>query len=137
MLNKLTTVCFLLLAGAAHAHGNVKLVNGRWYNGTTFEPRTMYSVGNVLRTSFAGEAQVVDLANRYVIPPLADAHNHVLADGPRVVEELARYLRAGIFYVKNPNNSPSRAAATRGADESGRDGGRALRERRHHLDRRA
>lgn len=113
MLNKLTTVCFLLFAVTAHAHGNLKFVNGRWYDGTAFEPRTMYSVGNALRSSFDGEARVVDLGNRYVIPPLADAHNHVLADGPRVSEELARYLRAGIFYVKNPNNSPSRSAAAR------------------------
>jgi tetratricopeptide (TPR) repeat protein len=73
----------------------------------------MYSVGNVFRTSYDGEARVIDLGGRYVVPPFADAHNHVLADGPRVDEELARYLRAGIFYVKNPNNSASRAAATR------------------------
>ena len=114
MFRKLTIVFLLLLVTtAAYGHGNLKFINGRWYDGTSFQERTMYSVENVFRTSFDGEARVVDLGGRYVIPPLADAHNHVLADGPRVDEELLRYLRAGIFYVKNPNNSASRAVATR------------------------
>jgi len=113
MFRKLTIVVFLFLAIDASAHGNLKLVNGFWYDGKGFVKRTMYAVGNVFRTSCDGAARELDLGGRYVIPPLADAHNHVLADGPRVDEELLRYLRAGIFYVKNPNNSPSRAAATR------------------------
>lgn len=113
MLRKLTFVVLLIVATAAHAHGNLKLINGLWYDGKAFVPRTVYAVDNVFRTSYDGEARVIDLAGKYVVPPFGDAHNHVLADGPRVDEELLRYLRAGIFYVKNPNNSPSRAAATR------------------------
>lgn len=113
MLRKLTTVFLMLAATSALAHGNLKFINGRWYDGDSFKPKTMYSVGNVFRSSYDGEARVIDLAGRYVVPPFADAHNHVLADSPRVDEELARYLRAGIFYVKNPNNSAARAAATR------------------------
>jgi tetratricopeptide (TPR) repeat protein len=113
MFRKLTIVFLLCFSAAAYAHGNLKLVNGLWYDGKAFVPRTMYAVDNVFRTSYDGEARVIDLAGKYVIPPFADAHNHVLADGPRVDEELLRYLRAGIFYVKNPNNSPSRSAAAR------------------------
>jgi imidazolonepropionase-like amidohydrolase len=113
MLRKLTIACLLLLAVNAYAHGNLKFVNGRWYDGAAFREKTMYSVGNVFRASFDGEARVIDLGGRYVVPPFADAHNHVLADGSRVDDELARYLQAGIFYVKNPNNSAARAAAAR------------------------
>jgi len=109
MLRKLTTVVLMLVAANVYGHGNLKLVNGLWYDGTKFAPKTMYSVENVFRDTFDGEARLVDLGGRYVVPPLADAHNHVLAEG-NVDEQIARYLRAGIFYVKNPNNSAKRSA---------------------------
>jgi tetratricopeptide (TPR) repeat protein len=100
---KLTIVFFL--AFSAHAHGNFKFVNGQWFDGTHFVKKTMYSVDNVFRSSFDGEARTIDLGGRYVVPPFTDAHNHAFADGANVDEQLARYLRAGIFYVKNPNSS--------------------------------
>ena len=105
MLRKLTTVFFILAACNAFAHGNLKLVNGQWFDGTRFVKKTMYSVDNVFRSSWDGEAQTIDLGGRYVVPPFGDAHNHVFADGANVEEQRARYLRAGIFYVKNPNSS--------------------------------
>jgi tetratricopeptide (TPR) repeat protein len=114
MLRKPTIVVLLLLAAlSAHAHGSLKFTNGLWFNGTTFEKKTMYAVGNVFRDEFDGEATVVDLAGRYVVPPFGDAHNHAFADGGNVDEQLQRYLRAGIFYVKNPNNSASLTAPLR------------------------
>lgn len=113
MLRKLTTVVLLLLATSAYAHGNLKFVNGLWFNGTVFEKKTMYAVENVFRDVYDGEAVVVDLAGKYVVPPFGDAHNHAFADGANADEQLARYLRAGVFYVKNPNNSPSLTAPIR------------------------
>ncbi|MEO8380770.1 MAG: tetratricopeptide repeat protein [Acidobacteriota bacterium] len=113
MLRKLTLVFFILLAGGAAAHGNLKLINGRWYDGSGFVPKTMYSVEGVLRTSFDGQARVVDLGGRFVIPPFGDAHNHAFGDDTNLERELARFLRAGVFYVKNPNNSASLANAVR------------------------
>jgi|CXWL01.1.fsa_nt_gi hypothetical protein len=105
MFTKLTAVFLLLLASAASAHGNLRLVNGQWFDGSRFEPKTMYVVDNVFRTTFDGETRTIDLAGRYVIPPFGDAHNHVFADGADFDAQLARYLGAGIFYVKNPNNT--------------------------------
>jgi imidazolonepropionase-like amidohydrolase len=113
MLRKLTTVVILCLAVSAHAHGNLKFTNGLWFNGTSFEKKTMYSVANVFRDEYDGEAAVIDLAGKYVVPPFGDAHNHAFADGADVDEQLARYLRAGVFYVKNPNNSASMTAPIR------------------------
>jgi len=114
---KLTTVFLLLFTVSAHAHGNFKFVNGQWFDGTRFVKKTVYSVDNVFRDAYDGEALTLDLGGRYVIPPLADAHNHVFADGAHadanIDEQLARYLRAGIFYVKNPNNSITGTAAIR------------------------
>lgn len=105
MLRILTTVCLLLAATTAFAHGNVKFINGRWYDGTRFVEKTMCSVDNVFAETCGTDARVVDLAGRYVIPPFGDAHHHAFADGADVDQQLARYLRAGIFYIKNPNNS--------------------------------
>lgn len=113
MIRKLTLVFFILLTTDALAHGNLKLVNGRWYDGTKFVARTMYAVDNVFRDAYDGEARTVDLQGMFVIPPFADAHNHVFADGMNVDEQLGRYLRAGIFYVRNPNNSAKLTAPIR------------------------
>jgi imidazolonepropionase-like amidohydrolase len=114
MLRKPTIVfLFLLAAATARAHGNLKFTNGLWFDGTSFEKKTMYSVDGVFREAFDGEAAEVDLSGRYVVPPFGDAHNHAFADGANVDEQLARYLRAGVFYVKNPNNSPSLTAPLR------------------------
>ena len=112
MLRKLTTAVFLLVTVAAHAHGNLKFTNGLWFNGTAFEKKTMFSVGNVFRESFEGEATVVDLGGKYVVPPFADAHNHAFSD-PQNADAQQRFLRAGVFYVKNPNNSASVVAPLR------------------------
>ena len=113
MLRKLTLVVMLLTAASALAHGNLKFINGQWFNGSSFEKKTMYAVDNVFRDAFDGEATVIDLAGKFVVPPFGDAHNHAFADGANVDEQLARYLRAGVFYVKNPNNSVSLTAPAR------------------------
>jgi len=115
MLRKTTLVFLLSLFTAltASAHGNLKFVNGRWFDGTKFVAKTMYSVDNVFRSTYDGEARTIDLAGRFVVPPFADAHNHAFADGANVDEQRARFLRAGIFYVKNPNSSIKGTAANR------------------------
>jgi hypothetical protein len=114
MLRKLTIVFFCLaLSVPAFAHGNLKFVNGLWFDGSAFVKRTVYSVDNVFRDTWDGEARTIDLAGRFVIPPLADAHNHAFGDSQRLEEQLARYLRAGVFYVQNPNNLARLAAPVR------------------------
>lgn len=111
---KLTTVFLLLIAMNAFAHGNLKFVNGQWFDGTRFVKKTMYSVDNMLHDSFDGEVtRTIDLGGRYVIPPFADAHNHAFSIDRNFNEQLARFLRAGVFYVKNPNSPASTAAPVR------------------------
>jgi imidazolonepropionase-like amidohydrolase len=99
-------IAFLLFATTALAHGNLKFVNGKWLDGGRFVEKTVYSVEGVLRDRFDGEVrQTIDLGGRFVIPPLADDHNHVLGDNGNVDEQIRQYLRAGVFYVKNPNST--------------------------------
>jgi tetratricopeptide (TPR) repeat protein len=108
-----------LLAVPLAAHGNLKFVNGLWLDGDRFVPKTMYSVDNILRDAYDGPLRAtIDLGGRYVVPPFADAHNHVLADGMNADAQIRQYLRAGIFYVQNPNNlagltAPIRAKVNR------------------------
>ena len=55
--------------------------------------------------------RIVDLGGAFVIPPFGEAHNHNL-DGPWTLGYASRYVEAGVFYVKNPNNIASMAELT-------------------------
>ena len=85
-----------------------ELRNGRWLNGNTFEPRTWYAVRGILRRERPVRVDsVLDLGQRYIIPPFADAHNHMLS-GPGSLDPFrARYLAEGSFYVQVLGNRRS------------------------------
>jgi amidohydrolase family protein len=111
---KTRTLLVLLIAVPAWAHGVLKFEHGLWWNGRAFEPKTYYSVDNILRERYDGsDVRTIDLEGRFIIPPYADAHNHVLGDGMNVDQEARQYLRLGIFYVKNPNSSSRLSAPVR------------------------
>ena len=102
----LVNIVALLAPAVLSAHGVQRYDNGRWYDGTRFVQRTMWSVDGVFREAFDGEPDsVVDLNDGWVIPPFGDAHHHAL--------EIQPFLSAGIFYVKNPNNLRSDAEKLR------------------------
>lgn len=83
-----------------------RFVNGNWFNGVTFESRIFYSVEGLLRTEYNGHVDsTIDLQNKFVIPPFADAHNHHFADAMDYRSQINTYLTQGIFYAKNPNNT--------------------------------
>lgn len=91
-------------AAAQQSHG-IEYRGGRWFDGSRFVPRTMYVVNGTLRTRRPARVDtVVDLAGGYVVPPFADAHQHLV--DPRIAETIRAYLRDGIFYVKDQSNAP-------------------------------
>ena len=96
-----------------------KFVNGQWFDGKSFRPQTFYSVDGVLaRKKPRGDIETVDLANAFVVPPFAEAHNHNLGSAIYLNREfikqmIQRYLAAGIFYVKIPANDAANAAILR------------------------
>ena len=103
-----------LVPGIVAAHGTRRFEGGMWWTGAGFEARTYYAVDGILRASWDGSVdEVVSLAGRFVVPPLADAHNHGFADGRDPSAEIASWLARGIFYVKNPNNLPRLTAPIR------------------------
>jgi hypothetical protein len=56
-----------------------RFVNGLCFNGAAFAPKTFYAVEGILRFEYAGQADTtIDLQNKFVAPPFAEAHNHHL-----------------------------------------------------------
>jgi imidazolonepropionase-like amidohydrolase len=96
--------------------GNAPVVayaNGSWWNGAFFKPGTRYIQGGVFVKAPTGAPdRTVDLRGAFVVPPFADAHNH-MAGAPSEVNATAE--AAGIFYLMNPNVLASSAPAIRAA----------------------
>ncbi|MEO8623963.1 MAG: amidohydrolase family protein [bacterium] len=90
-----------------------ELKNGYWFNGTTFEQVTRYSVYGALSDRQPVPVDsVIDLEGGYVVPAFGEAHNHNAVPSDTGVSN--RYLRAGIYYVKNPNSFPADRIAAKG-----------------------
>ena len=93
-------------APKAYAHRAVyRFDGGRWFDGQTFTPKTMYSVDGVLRETHAGKVdQTYDLAGKFIIAPFAEGHTHHFMEGMDYRAQLREYLARGVFYAKNPNS---------------------------------
>src|SRR5262245_61993927 len=83
----------------------VEYRGGRWFDGSRFVPRTMYVVDGVFRTRAPARVDsVVDLAGGYVVPPFADAHQHLV--DPRIDVVIRTQLTDGVFYLKDQGSAP-------------------------------
>jgi hypothetical protein len=86
---------------------NVEWKNGLWFNGKNFQSKKFYSVNGLLTQKRPDKVdQIVDLKNKYVIPALGDAHHHGIDGVEKLDSKIEEFLKAGIFYVKNPNVIP-------------------------------
>ncbi len=87
--------------------------NGLWFDGKAFQPGTRYTVAGRLSDRRPSTVDsVVDLAGGYVVPAFGEDHNHNAVPSDTGIAR--RYLRDGIFYVKNPNNLPQEKANAAG-----------------------
>src|SRR5262249_12105535 len=114
------SVCVLSQAPPSNpGRKNYQLVNGKWFNGKDFQPQTFYVVDGILtQKKPSGDVEVLDLANKFVVPPFAEAHNHNLGSAVYLNRDfirqmIQRYLAAGVFYVKIPGNPADNAAILR------------------------
>jgi hypothetical protein len=97
---------FSAAASALFAQKTYEFKNGNWFNGTEFVPATWYSVGGKLSKKAPAQIDsVVDLTDRFVIPPLGDAFSSSLADHPTPEMQLKSYLNEGIFYIQTLGNT--------------------------------
>jgi imidazolonepropionase-like amidohydrolase len=78
-----------------------KFINGQWFDGKGFKRQTFYSVNGTLTQRKPKQVdETVDLDNKFVIPPFADAHTHNL-DGMFNFERVVQaYLAEGTFYLQ-------------------------------------
>ncbi|HUQ19455.1 MAG TPA: amidohydrolase family protein [Gemmatimonadaceae bacterium] len=80
-----------------------ELKNGYWFDGKAFRPMTKYMVYHTLTDRRPVPVDsIIDLNGGYVVPPFGEAHNHNAVPSDTAISN--KYLRGGIFYVKNPNN---------------------------------
>ena len=81
-------------------------VNGQWWDGDGYRRHVMYSIDGVFKSNWSGNVDAtVDLEGQYVIPPLAEAHNHWI-EANHVDEMITAHLADGVFYVRDPSVSP-------------------------------
>ncbi len=87
---------------------NIALLNGQWFNGQRFEPRTLYSAkGRFTTKKPARIDRTIDLAGMWIVPPFGEAHNHnINGVEERDRKAIQKYLADGVFYVKIQGNLP-------------------------------
>ncbi len=80
----------------------LKIINGQWFTGDSFEMKTVWIENAMLRFDDIGAVDtVVDLSGQYVIPPFAEAHNHNLESDYQLEKRIKSYMDHGVFYVKH------------------------------------
>lgn len=100
-------LCTAAITQAAPPTPAYEFINGQWWNGKRFVPRTMYgSSDGLLYSHTVGRNDgVIDLHGGFVIPPLAEGHNHWLE--PAQFDKYNEcYLADGVYYVKDMANIP-------------------------------
>lgn len=88
---------------------SVEFTNGNWLVNNEFKSITVYSINGVFSFNAPERTDTtVNLLNTYIIPPLAEAHNHNIGTGVEEWDKSAieNYLKAGVFYVKIQGNLP-------------------------------
>ncbi len=86
----------------------VEFRDGLWYNGTAFIPGDWYSVNGVLTQKRPAVIDTtIQLDNRWVVPPMADAACTSLAAGGYPQNVINMYLEEGVMYVQVVDNVQS------------------------------
>lgn len=91
----------------SRAASPVKLINGKWFDGSRFRARIMYMSGGVFTSASTQKSDsVIDLKGGFVVSPFAEAHNHNFdASSPETAKAVvAKYMKDGVFYGQNPSN---------------------------------
>jgi imidazolonepropionase-like amidohydrolase len=103
----LLTILIVTTISCSHddSHG-LAFKNGNIFNGQTFDNKTFYVIDGTISFKAPGTIDsLINLQNKYVIPPYGEAHNHNM-DDYKTDEKIENYLSKGIYYIKVPNILP-------------------------------
>ncbi len=88
---------------------------GRWFDGVRFVAADWYAVdGRLTHKQPARVDATVNLADRWVMPPLAEAHNHDLQNAFFAARSAPSYISRGIFYSAQLCANPEDIRSFRG-----------------------
>ncbi len=118
MKNLIVAATILMSLATFSAFAQTKKVyeftNGRWFDGKGFKRQKMYSADGFFTDKKPSKIdETIDLKNQFVIPPLADAHTHHFDSSYSVAEQVAMYLKDGVFYAKVQTDVRTGAAEIR------------------------
>ena len=86
---------------------NIQWKSARWFDGTAFQEGSFYTADGVLTWNRPKNVnRTVDLKGRFVVPAFGDAHHHGIDGAQGLDAKIEGFLRAGVYYVKNPNVIP-------------------------------
>lgn len=92
---------------------NYEFQNGQWYDGKGFVTATWYTSNGVLSKKAPAKIDsVINLENRWIIPPMGDAHCSSITENPLAVNTLNLYMGEGIFYLQMLGNTQEGRSAT-------------------------
>ncbi|MEO6039092.1 MAG: hypothetical protein ABIQ93_11825 [Saprospiraceae bacterium] len=111
----LPLLAFVLLSQLVTAQSvtkNYEFRNGNWFNGTTFVSGTWYtSKGLLTRKAPSKVDSVIDLQQRWVVPPMGDASCASMADNSSAANTAKMYFDEGVFYLQIIGNTQEGRAA--------------------------
>lgn len=95
---------------------SMELKNAQWFDGKGFVKRgTLYvKDGKFSAQKIKKPQRSLDLDGQFLIPPLAEAHNHNLQNAWGYGRYANSYLRDGVFYAAMHCGEPKGASAVRG-----------------------
>lgn len=92
----------------------LELKSARWFDGQAFQKATLYVVdGKFTRKKPRKVHRSMDLHSQFLVPPLAEAHNHNLQNAWGLEHYGQRYLQDGVFYSAQLCADPAGAEAAR------------------------
>jgi imidazolonepropionase-like amidohydrolase len=78
-----------------------RFTGGNWFDGKSFKRKNFYSVNGFFTHKRPKQIdETIDLKNGYVVPPFADSHCHHFDGAYNVRQQIAMYLKDGVFYAK-------------------------------------
>ncbi len=94
---------------------NLKLEGGKWFDGESFIDAEWYVVGGRLTGQEPEKVDAtVHLDGKFILPPLADAHNHDAQNIWSASRSIDKNLSAGVFYSAQMCANPAKVSEFKG-----------------------